>query len=154
MNPAHASYHSESSAHERAAGEFNQLALWMSASLAGMATAVMLARGGFFRKLLGRAGGTKHPVRKPTKERSLPMLAAAIVGSNKATIESVLGPPRAAVVPQAGVVVQSEHAFWVADTWYYPLPRHGTVTLVITFNADLASVVEFIEAPHGFKHGH
>jgi hypothetical protein len=75
------------------------------------------------------------------------MLAGAIIGSNKATIESVFGPPRSAAVKDVGVVVQSQQVFWQADTWYYPLPRSGPLALAISFSEDVATQVEFFSAP-------
>src|SRR4051812_5205382 len=83
----------------RGVGEYTQLALWMAASLAGMVTALLVARRPFFEALLRTAGGGKksaarprasRPARKalskPTPEESLPMLAEAIVGNTKAAV--------------------------------------------------------------------
>src|SRR4051794_29671691 len=115
--------------------EFTQLALWMAASLAGLVTAVLLARGPFFRSLARQVGWLPQqtgpggrPVRPPTRGGALPMLADAIVGNSKAAVAAVFGPPRGAVLchdddnPTAAGPARS---FWDADTWYYPLPRTG-----------------------------
>ena len=75
------------------------------------------------------------------------MLAGAIVGSNKATIESVLGPPRSAAVKGVGVVTHPKMVFWQADTWYYPLPRNGAMAMAINFDEDFATQVEFFTTP-------
>lgn len=75
------------------------------------------------------------------------MLTGAIVGSNKATIESVFGSPRSAAVKDVGVVVLSQQIFWHADTWYYPLQRSGPIALAISFIEDVATQVEFFSAP-------
>jgi hypothetical protein len=127
--------------------EFTQLSLWMAASLAGMITAVLLIRAPFFEKMLKRIGRGNRASKKPTGSQSLPMLAGAIIGSTKATIESVFGPPRSAAVKDVGVVVLPQHVFWQADTWYYPLPRDGPMALAINFSDDLATNVEFFTAP-------
>src|SRR3982751_1718090 len=78
--------------------EFTQLALWMAASLAGMVTALLLARRPFFESLMrsvgkpagGGAGGSnrnagesRRRTPRPGPEESLPMLADAIVGNTK-----------------------------------------------------------------------
>src|SRR5688500_9547382 len=129
--------------------ELSQLALWMAASLAGVVTAVLAARTPFFRNLMrklglgsGEAPSTGRAAR-PGREQSLPMLAEAIVGSSKAAIASVLGPPRSAVlmytVPGA--------TYWQAETWYYPLPKSGPLAMAIQFNGDDARNVEFLRAP-------
>ncbi len=128
--------------------ELSQLALWMAASLAGVVTAVLAARTPFFRGLLSRLGmgqGNVHPAREaqPGREQSLPMLADAIVGSSKAAIASVLGPPRSAVLMQT----VPGATYWHADTWYYPLPKSGPLAMAIQFNGDDARNVEFLRAP-------
>jgi len=137
-------------------GELGQLALWMAASLAGMVTAVLAARTPFFRSLMRRIGvtsgdatesrrGSRGTVRRPTREQSLPMLAEAIVGSSKSAIASVFGPPRSAVVMQAGAAPGA--TYWHADTWYYPLPKSGPLAMAIQFHGDDARNVEFLRAP-------
>ena len=153
--------------------EFTQLALWMAASLAGMVTALLLARRPFFESLMrsvgrpagagagagasaGAAGGTGGPrgarggrrrAVRPGPEESLPMLADAIVGNTKAAVASVFGPPRSAAV--RGVVKSGgkSPAFWQASTWYYPLPRNDALAMAIEFDDDSARRVEFFRAP-------
>ena len=129
------------------AGEFSQLALWTAANLAGMVTAILLLRGPFFQKLMKKLGRGKERQPRPTRKQSLPMLAGAIVGSNKATIESVLGPPRSAALKGVGVVTHPKMVFWQADTWYYPLPRNGPMAMAINFDDDFATQVEFFTTP-------
>lgn len=127
--------------------DFAQLALWMAAHFAGMITAVLLARGPFFQALAARTGRGKTAIRKPSPRQSLPILAGAIIGSSKSTIESVFGPPRSAAVHDIGVVVHPKMVFWNADTWYYPLPREGPMAMAINFRDDLATQVEFFTSP-------
>ena len=133
--------------------ELSQLALWMAGSLGGMVTAVLAARTPFFKSVLRRLGITdstqaRPRVRKlrPGREQSLPMLAEAVVGSSKSAIASVFGPPRSAVVMQAGGGGTGA-TFWQADTWYYPLPKSGPLAMAIQFNGDDASRVDFLRAP-------
>ena len=144
----------------RGVGEYTQLALWMAASLAGMVTALLVARRPFFEALLRTAGGgkksaarsnasrpTRKALSKPTAEESLPMLAEAIVGNTKAAVASVFGPPRSAAV--RGVIKTGSKAppFWQANTWYYPLPRNDALAMAIEFDDDAAKRVEFFRAP-------
>ena len=142
--------------------ELSQLALWMAATLAGMVTAALTARTPFFRGVMrrlgiadasqnGGAGKAGRAPTRPTREQSLPMLAEAIVGSSKSAIASVFGPPRSAVVMQAAAVALNGSAagatFWLADTWYYPLPKNGPLAMAIEFQGDDARRVEFLRAP-------
>jgi hypothetical protein len=141
--------------------EFTQLALWMAASLAGMVTALLIARRPFFESLMktvGRQGVGKErgaSVRrrskrlsgKPTAEESLPMLAEAIVGNSKAAVASVFGPPRSAAMRGSVKSGGKAPAFWQASTWYYPLPRTDAVAMAIEFDDDAAKRVEFFRAP-------
>ena len=122
--------------------EHSQLALWMSAGLAGMVSAVLLARAPFFQSLLARFGPERR-ARKPSPEKSLPMLASAILGSSRSTIQAVFGPPRSAVIDGIGVVVHPQQVYWQSDTWYYPLRRQGPMAIAINFDEDLATKVEF-----------
>lgn len=129
--------------------ELSQLALWMAATLAGMVTAVLTARTPFFRGVLRRVMGPANAQapasrrNRPAHEQSLPLLAQAIVGSSKAAIASVLGPPRSAVL----VHTAPGATYWQADTWYYPLPKSGPLAMAIEFNGDDARHVEFLRAP-------
>lgn len=147
MNPASSKSALRSIDHASPAGEHNQLALWMAAGLAGMVSAVMLARAPFFQNLLARFGPAGRSARKPSRRKSLPMLASAILGSSRATIQAVFGPPRSAMVDGVGVVVHPQHIHWQSDTWYYPLRRRGPMALAIQFQDDLATKVEFFTAP-------
>jgi hypothetical protein len=134
--------------------EFTQLALWMAASLAGLVTAVLLARGPFFRSLARQVGWLPQqtgpdgrPVRPPTRERALPMLADAIVGNSKAAVAAVFGPPRGAVLFHDTPNVSASRSFWDADTWYYPLPRTGKLAMAIEFDENYARAVQFVGSP-------
>jgi len=143
----------------RGVGEYTQLALWMAASVAGMVTALLVARRPFFEALLRTTGGGKKGPRaaggrsprkaapRPTPEESLPMLAEAIVGNTKAAVASVFGPPRSAAV--RGVIKTGSKAppFWQANTWYYPLTRSDALAMAIEFHDDAAKRVEFFRAP-------
>jgi hypothetical protein len=132
-----------------AVSELSQLALWMAASLGGMVSAALTARTPFFKSILRRLGvsgaAAKSKALQPSREQSLPMLAEAIVGNSKSAIASVFGPPRSAVVMHASTVPGA--TFWHADTWYYPMPKNAPLAMVIEFNGDDASRVEFLRAP-------
>jgi hypothetical protein len=147
MNPVHSNFALPVAGHAPAANEHNQLALWMAAGLAGMASAVMLSRAPFFQNLLARFGPASHRAKRPSRESSLPMLASALLGSDRSTIQAVFGPPRSAVVEGVGVVVHPQQVYWQSDTWYYPLTRQGATAVAINFSEDLATKVEFFTAP-------
>jgi hypothetical protein len=151
----------------RGVSDFTQLALYMAASLAGMVTALLVARRPFFESLLRRVGGApSSPGRRvkrvasrargqrrelpPTPEESLPLLAEAIIGNTKAAVASVFGPPRSAAL--RGVVkadAAKTPGYWQATTWYYPLPRNDLLAMAIEFDQDNARRVEFFRAPGG-----
>lgn len=143
MNPVPAKFASLNGNHSSPGNEHNQLALWMAAGLAGMVSAVMLARAPFFEALLARFGPNKQRIKKPSQEKSLPMLASAILGSSRSTIQAVFGPPRSAVIEDVGVVVHPQQVYWQSDTWYYPLRRQGPMAIAINFQEDHAAKVEF-----------
>ena len=126
------------------AGEFAQLALWMAASVAGLVTAMLLARGPFFRSLATRIGRGRTRRKPPSSRRSLAMLAETVIGSSKATIESVFGPPRSIAIDEIGVIVHPRLVFRLADTWYYPMPRHEPLAMAINFRDQTATRVEFM----------
>jgi hypothetical protein len=149
----------------RGVSEFTQLALYMAASLAGMVTALLVARRPFFESLIRRVGKAPGlPARRvkrvasrtrgrrrelpPTPEESLPLLAEAIIGNTKAAVASVFGPPRSAALRG---VVKADAAkgpgYWQATTWYYPLPRNDLLAMAIEFDQDNARRVEFFRAP-------
>ena len=147
----------------RGVSEFTQLALYMAASLAGMVTALLIARRPFFESMLKRAGGgagsasqrKRVPSRRrggpavpPTPEESLPLLAEAIIGNTKAAVASVFGPPRSAAL--RGVIkadAAKGNGYWHATTWYYPLPRSGALAMAIEFDDESARRVEFFHPP-------
>ena len=128
------------------ARDFGQLALWMAATLAGMVTAVLVARAPYFRRL-GRSVGRKPAegarLRKPSPAQSLPMLAAAIVGNSRGAVAAVFGPPRNAVVCGTYREGQSPDR----ETWYYPIRREEHLAMAIEFAEDSARHVEFFKAP-------
>ena len=146
----------------RGVSEFTQLALYMAASLAGMVTALLIARRPFFESILRRAGGgaqrgakgaasrqrRRGPAVPPTPEESLPLLAEAIIGNTKAAVASVFGPPRSAAL--RGVVkadAASGPGYWKATTWNYPRPRSGALAMAIEFDDESARRVEFFHGP-------
>ena len=151
----------------RGVSEFTQLALYMAATVAGLVTALLVARRPFFESLLRRAGGGGgHPqarrarrvasrpgraskrVVPPTPEESLPLLAEAIIGNTKAAVASVFGPPRSAAL--RGVVkanAATGNGYWHASTWYYPLPKNDALAMAIEFDDESARRVEFFRAP-------
>jgi len=127
--------------------EFARLALWMAANFAGMVTAVLLARGPFYRSLAARVGRGKKQMKPPSPQRSLSMLAGTIIGSSKTTIESVFGPPRSTGLDNLGVLVHPQVIFWQSDLWYYPVPRDGQTAMAINFRDQHATHVEFFTPP-------
>ena len=153
----------------RGVSEFTQLALYMAATVAGLVTAMLLARKPFFESLVRRVGGgsgssaspqgrraKRVPSRArggrrplpPTPEESLPLLAQAIIGNTKAAVASVFGPPRSAAL--RGVIkanAASGPGYWQATTWYYPLPRNDALAMAIEFDDESARRVEFFRAP-------
>ena len=152
----------------RGVSEFTQLALYMAATVAGLVTALLVARRPFFESLMRRVGGGEggrpqayrarrvpsRPGRaakravQPTPEESLPLLAEAIIGNTKAAVASVFGPPRSAAL--RGVVkadAASGPGYWKATTWYYPLPRSGALAMAIEFDDESARRVEFFHGP-------
>lgn len=152
----------------RGVSEFTQLALYMAATIAGLVTAMLVARRPFFESLLRRVGAGGPPpqqVRRakrspsrpgpgarrampPTPEESLPLLADAIIGNTKAAVASVFGPPRSAAL--RGVVkanAATGNGFWHASTWYYPLPKNDALAMAIEFDDESARRVEFFRAP-------
>jgi hypothetical protein len=170
LHPKHRKQNEQGSTTDAAGGgaygvsEFTQLALWMAASVAGMVTALLVARRPFFESLLRSVGGGSsnprrvkrvasraHGARRvlpPTPEESLPLLAEAIVGNTKAAVASVFGPPRSAALRGVVSVGAGKAAgYWHATTWYYPLPRNDALAMAIEFDDDAARRVEFIRAP-------
>jgi hypothetical protein len=129
-------------------GDFARLALWMTANLAGMVTAVLLIRGPFYRAMAAKMGRERARVKPPSHQRSLSLLAAAIIGSRKEMIESVFGPPRSTAIPGVGVVIHPQKIFWQTDLWYYPLVRNRPMAMAINFSDDHATRVEFFTSPH------
>lgn len=127
--------------------ELSQLALWMAGNFAGLVTAVLLARGPFFKAMSARVGRGKPMSNPPSPRQSLAMLAGAIIGSGKEMIESVFGPPRSIGIDGLGVLVHPQKLFWHADIWYYPLPRQGTMAMAINFQDKTATQVEFFTMP-------
>ena len=126
-----------------------QLALWSAANLAGMETPILVTREPFFRRLMNRVGGKRRRrvirVRRPAARAALPMLAQAVLGTTRATLHEVFGPPRGAAFdgpPPCAVA-----SYWDADTWYYPLPRNGNTAMAIGFDEAHACRVEFFDAP-------
>lgn len=132
--------------------DFNQLALWTAATLAGMVSSMLLARTPFFRKLMNRLYPDRRPLslrQSPSKRESLPMLADAIVGSPKATILAVFGPPRGAVLCNPTEIADA--GYWPANTWYYALPKNEGLAIAIGFEDDMAKYVDFFHPPRGAR---
>jgi hypothetical protein len=147
---------------EEDASDFTFIALWMAGSLAGVMTAALISQATRFRALMRRLGlrgpaganasgkhksGPKHRGR-PSPEEALPMLADAIIGCSKSAVAKVFGPPHSAII-SSRVDNLKPATFWLADTWYYPLPRNAPLALAIRFTDDLARSVEFIRPPVG-----
>lgn len=132
---------------KRESTDLSQLALWMAGNFAGLVTAMMIARGSFFKNLSARVGRGKHQPNPPSAAESLALLANAIIGSGKETIASVFGPPRSIAIEDLGILVHPQHLFAHADVWYYPLPRKGAMAMAINFHDQMATRVEFFTAP-------
>ncbi len=128
-------------------GDFAKLGLWMTANLAGMVTAVLLVRGPFYRALAARVGRGGGRAKRPSRGRSLSLLAAAIVGSDRETIEAVFGPPRSTAIPGVGVLIHPQKIFWQTDQWYYPLIKPTPMAMAIRFHGGHATQVEFFTSP-------
>lgn len=130
--------------------DFGQLALWMAATLAGVVSAVLLARGPHFRRIQ-RNVGTRRRRRKaslrPTRSQSLPLLAQALVGNSRKAVAEVLGLPRAAVLAGTMTLESGQCTMWRAQTWYYLVDGGDGMGMAIAFEDDFASSVEFFSAP-------
>jgi hypothetical protein len=119
-----------------------------------MATALLIARRPFFRRIAGQVGrGQRGPThsadarsRKPAPEQSLPILAEAVLGSSKSNLAAVFGPPRSAMLLDK-TIEGAATGFEAADVWYYPLPRQGPLAMAISFSDGFAHRVEFFSAP-------
>ncbi len=74
------------------------------------------------------------------------MLADAIVGNSKLAVAKVFGPPHSAIISTQLPSLEPA-TFWLADTWYYPLPRKLPLAMAIRFTDDSARGVEFIQPP-------
>ena len=134
--------------------DFGQLALWMAATLAGLVSAVLVARTAHFRRMeraVGRSAGLpgrhRRRVDKPTPEESLPLLAEAIIGNSRSSVAAVFGPPRGAIVSGPVSLGDAGSAMWQAQTWYYPLRQQQSLAMAIEFDDDAARHVEFFKAP-------
>jgi hypothetical protein len=123
----------------------SQLALWSAANLAGMRTERLFEREPFFRrlmrKLVGKRRGRSRRGRPPPSRETLPMLASALMGSNRQTIFTVFGPPKGVAV------IDPSEPVWEATTWYYAMVRQRQMAIAITFDEDHACDVEFYQVP-------
>lgn len=131
--------------------DFTGLALWTAGTLAGLVTAALVAQAPLFRKLGRRVGWVPDPgarqrarEHRPTPEQALPMLADAIIGNSKRSIARAFGAPHSAVAVNSRSPLPT---LWDANTWYYPLPRHGYAAVAIEFADDLASRVHLLKPP-------
>ena len=138
--------------------DFAQLALWMAGTLAGIASAVLVARAPFFKSMqrrigtdrpAGKGGRRRRSPRPPTQARSLPLLAEAIVGNSRETVAEVFGPPRGAVLhePLEAVAMPAQPPVRITETWYYPIEREEHMAMAIEFDSETARRVEFFKAP-------
>ena len=67
------------------------------------------------------------------------------MGSSRATIFSVFGPPGG--IAMVDCTEEAGSAVWDAGTWYYPLPQNGPIAMAINFEEDHAHCVEFFQMP-------
>ena len=130
-----------------AVSDLSQLALWMAGSLAGIVSAMLLARAAFFQSLLRRLGAAGSTYQAPSADESLPRLAEAIIGSSKSAIAAVFGFPRGVADGECVVTGEQTRGLWDANTWYYPLTRFEYMAMSIEFDDDSASNVEFFLPP-------
>ena len=76
-------------------------------------------------------------------------LRDSILGRHKAVLMARYGSPRSAA--QDGVVVHAPHpadpSVWRAQGWYYVLDEQAKSAMSIRFDHNLASEVEFFDAP-------
>ncbi len=121
------------------------LSIWTATTLASLVTWLLIAPPPFLQRLLSRFAPVRRRVAATTRtsvkalrRRSLPALAEAIVGSDRAMIASVFGPPRAAVVEGVDAATISK-----TDTWYYTVPRQSHMAMAINFENELARRVVF-----------
>jgi hypothetical protein len=147
---------------EEYVADFAFVALWMAGSLAGLMTVALIHQSPLLRKMISRLRLGPNPLAlrksktvgkysgRPSTTEALPMLAQAIVGSSKAAVAKVFGPPHIAVISSATPVI-TPATFWLADTWYYPMPRNGPLALAIRFDDDSARKVDFLGSPVGAK---
>lgn len=149
---------------EESVSDFTFIALWMAGSLAGLMTAALIKQAPLFRSLMRRLGlrGPEHAhashkhkavakyASRPSPQEALPMLADAIIGCSKSAVARVFGPPHSAII-SSRMTDPKPATFWLADTWYYPVPRIAPLAMAIRFTDDLARTVEFIRPPNGMS---
>lgn len=141
------SKHGDSRSPCNASSARDRFAFLTVATLAGIATRLLIVRRPFFQNLLSRFAGRSRStqiVRRRSADQSLSMLAQAIMGSDMATVATVFGPPRNAVV--GGNVPPTKPTEWQSATWYYQLPRQKETAMAIRFELNLARRVEFFKA--------
>lgn len=126
-------------------GDFTRLALWMAGALAGLSTTTHTLQRKHFRMMAKRL---KWPVGKalgrprPGMASAMPLLTDAMIGTSRAAIASVFGPPRCAMTD--GEVV-AEEAVWRGETWCYEIDNPAAQAVMITFTEDeVAGRVVFV----------
>ena len=126
------------------AGEFTRLSLWMAGSLAGVATPTHAALGRHCRAMAKRLGWRVRGARsqRPSRADAMVLFAEAVVGTRRAAIASVFGPPRCAVMADGSVA--TPEAAWLGQTWYYPVTSPSAVAVAIEFADEHACRIVFV----------
>ncbi|QOV89629.1 hypothetical protein [Humisphaera borealis] len=122
-----------------AVGDFTRLALWMAGALAGMSSPTHSAQRRYFRTMAKRLGwpvGKALSQPRPGMASAMPLLTDAIIGTSRAAIASVFGPPRCALTE--GELVNNDAA-WSGDVWYYGISNPAASAVSIEFNIEEAA---------------
>ena len=122
-----------------AVGDFTRLALWMAGALAGMTSPTHSAQRRYFRAMARRLGwpvGKALSQPRPGMASAMPLLTDAIIGTSRAAISSVFGPPRCALAEGQFV---NDDAVWSGDVWYYAISNPAASAVSIEFNIEEAA---------------
>ena len=127
-------------------GEFTRLSLWMAGSIAGVVSDTHASLACHFRDMALRLGwqaghGQRKPAR-PTGDVALGMLAEALVGTRRAAVVSVFGPPRYAVTDRnPGTASEDVES---ARVWYFAMSSPNVSAVAVEFSQDIVSRVVFM----------
>lgn len=119
-----------------AVGDFTRLALWMAGALAGITTQAHAAQRRHFRSMAKRLGwpvGKALAEPRPGMASAMPLLTDAIIGTSRAAIASVFGPPCCALTDDEFV---TNDAIWSGEVWYYGISNPAASAIAIAFSVD------------------